>query len=145
MNSVIDFRQNAWQHCQTFSDADIVLQQLRRRGYQLGIITNGSSESQRAKLNGANLISHFDVILISEEEKVKKPDPEIFLLAAAKLNVNPQECIFVGDNPEVDIIGALQVGMQTVWRKGYLPWPDQLSIAPEHTIDELAQLLAISF
>lgn len=61
-------------------------------------------------------------------------------------------CVFVDhfhyrgqDNPQADMAGAHQVGMQTVWRKGYLAWPEQLSIRPHHTIDELSQILAITF
>lgn len=138
-----DFRRHVWQSSQPFPDTYDVLKQLRSRGYPLGLITNGSSEAQRGKLYAADPAAYFDVILISEEEKIRKPDAAIFLRAAGKLRVTPGECVFVGDNPQADMAGAHQVGMQTVWRKGYLPWPEQLSIRLDHTIDELSQLLTI--
>jgi putative hydrolase of the HAD superfamily len=108
------------------------------------LITNGSSEAQRGKLSAADLAGYFAVILISEEQTIRKPEAAIFLRAAEKLGVAPAECLFVGDNPQTDIGGAQQVGIKTVWRKGHLPWPEQLPITPDYTIDELSQLLAIT-
>ena len=140
-----DFRRHIWQSSQPFPDTYHVLKQLRSRGYPLGLITNGSSEAQRGKLYATDLAIYFDVILISEEEKIKKPDPAIFLRAAAKLHVSPSECVFVGDNPQADIAGAHRAGMQTVWRKGHMAWPEQLPLVLGYTIDELSQLLAIMF
>lgn len=140
-----DFRGHVWQHSQPFPDAYAVLKALRSRGYPLGLITNGSSEAQRGKLNATDLAPYFDVILVSEEEKIKKPEAAIFLRAAGKLKVAPAECVFVGDNPQADIGGAQQVGMTTVWRRGYLAWPEQLPFTPDYSIDELSQLLTIAF
>lgn len=135
-----DFGQNAWQNCKTFPDTYDVLITLPSYGYKLGIVTNGSSESQRAKLVGANLTSLVDVALISEEEEVKKPDQEIFVRAARKLDVGVEDCVFVGDNPKVDIYGAYLAGMQTIWFKGFLAWPDDLEIISGYTIEALKQL-----
>jgi putative hydrolase of the HAD superfamily len=118
-----DFRQNAWTECLCFPDVDQVLNTLRGRGYQLGIITNGSRASQRAKIQAAKLDSYMDVILVSEEEGIKKPDPAIFLRAAEQLNVAPGACLFIGDHPDLDIMGAQAVGMQAVWVPRHLPWP----------------------
>lgn len=140
-----DFRRHAWQGCQPFPDVHAVLQELRSRGYPLGLITNGSSEAQRGKLTAANLAGYFAVILISEEQTIRKPEAAIFLRAAETLGIAPAEGLFVGDNPQADIGGAYQVGMKTVWRKGYLPWPEGLALTPDHTIDELSQLLTIVF
>ncbi|MEZ4736861.1 MAG: HAD family hydrolase [Caldilineaceae bacterium] len=138
-----DFRRHVWQDCQPFPDAHTVLKELRSRGYPLGLITNGSSEAQRGKLSAADLAGYFAVILISEEQTIRKPEAAIFLRAAEKLSAAPTECIFIGDNPQADIAGAHAVGMTTVWRRGYLPWPAQLSITADYTIDELSQVLAI--
>jgi putative hydrolase of the HAD superfamily len=142
---VADFRQNAWRDCQTFSDAERVLRQLRTRGYRLGIVTNGSSESQRAKLLSSGLAGLVEEVLISAEEKVKKPDVEIFARAAERLGARAEECLFVGDNPQTDIGGAHAAGMQTAWLKRYLAWPEDLSVVPDYTPSGLAELLAIAF
>jgi putative hydrolase of the HAD superfamily len=142
---VADFRQNAWRDCKTFPDAEGVLRQLRRRGYRLGIVTNGSIESQRAKLWSSGLVGLVEEVLISTEEKVKKPDVEIFVRAAERLGVRVEESVFVGDNPQTDIGGAHYAGMKTVWLKRHLAWPEDLSIVPNYTVSSLAEVLAIGF
>lgn len=137
-----DFRKHAWVESQCFPDTTHVLQTLRRRGHKLGIITNGSSESQRAKIRAAHLDEQVDVILVSEEEGISKPDPAIFLHAAERLQVLPTACLFVGDNPEADIGGAQAAGMQPVWVKRHLPWPDK-QVQNCHTITSLSEVLAL--
>lgn len=139
-----DFRLNAWAECLCFADAVDVLCVLRGRGYQLGIVTNGSRESQRAKIKAAKLGELVDVILVSAEEGVAKPEPAIFLMAAERLGVEPTACLFVGDNPSADILGAQSVGMQAVWVRRHLPWP-QTQAPCRYTINQLGELLSLRF
>jgi putative hydrolase of the HAD superfamily len=139
-----DFRQNAWVECLCFADAHEVLNTLRQRGYKLGIVTNGSSESQRAKIRAADLAPKVDVILVSAEEESAKPAPKIFLRAAERLQVSSAACLFVGDNPEADIGGAQSAGMQAVWVKRHLPWPETQT-QNCHAIAELTELLTLPF
>lgn len=140
-----DFKQNAWKNCKTFADTSKVLSELRLRGYKLGIITNGSLESQSVKLSESGLNSLVDIALISEQEQVKKPNPAIFIRAADRLGVSVTECVFVGDNPEADIGGACNAGMKTVWFRGYQLWSADLTIVPDYIISSLTELLNIEF
>ena len=140
-----DFRSNAWRYCQTFDGAFQTLAQLRERGYQLGIITNGTMEMQDAKLRESKLDSMVDITLVSEREKIKKPDSVIFIRAANRLGIQVSDCIFVGDNPKADIWGAHTAGMKTVWFKGQQSWPTDLGIEPDHEIHSLRELLSINF
>ncbi|MBN1430368.1 MAG: HAD-IA family hydrolase [Anaerolineae bacterium] len=144
---VDDFRATAWLGCHqfVFPDAKDVLHQLRRRGYRLGIVTNGPEISQRIKAVESGMSDLVEVTLISGEEKVEKPAPEIFLRAAGKLGVDASECVFVGDNPLTDIRGAHSAGMITVWFKSYFPWPHDFTITPHYTITRLPELLEIAF
>jgi putative hydrolase of the HAD superfamily len=142
---VTDFYRNAWNDCKTFADAVRVLRELRARGYRLGIITNGSIQSQRSKLRASGLNALVDAMLISEEERIRKPDPQIFIRAAERLGVGAQECAFVGDNPRSDVAGARGAGMKTVWVKRHFPWPDDQAIEPDHTVSALTELLDIKF
>ena len=140
---VADFRMNAWKDCMTYPDSRTVLEQLRSQGYALGIITNGSSESQRAKLLASGLSTLVEVSLVSAEEGVRKPDPDIFVRAAWRLSIDTVDCVFVGDNPRTDVVGAHEAGMRTAWLRRHVPWPDDISIVPDYTVSALTELLAI--
>jgi len=58
----------------------------------------------------------FDVVVLSYQEKLQKPEPEIYLLTAKKLNVQPNECIFIDDKEE-NIETAKNLGMRIVFAK----------------------------
>lgn len=83
--------------------------------YKLGLITNGPSEIQRAKIVQFDLARWFTVIVVSEEFGVAKPDPAIFLHVANELASDPADCVMIGDNPDADIRGAQAAGMRSIW------------------------------
>jgi putative hydrolase of the HAD superfamily len=120
-----------------------MLVELRVRGYRLGVITNGEDWSQMRKLRVTGLVSLLDLIVISGNEQIKKPDPQIFLRAAERLAVRPEECAFVGDHARNDIYGAGAVGMRTIWYPGDQVWPAEQAARPDHTIESLRELLEI--
>jgi putative hydrolase of the HAD superfamily len=138
-----DFEQGAWNQCTLLPDAAAVLAELRVRGYKLGVITNGEDWSQMRKLRVTGLVPLVDLIVISGNEQIKKPDPQIFTRAAERLAVRPDECAFVGDHTRNDIYGAGAVGMKTIWYPGDQVWPSEQVVAPDHTIRSLGDLLAI--
>lgn len=102
---------SAWQ---PFSDSADVLIDLRRRGFTLGVLTNGSEAQQVDKLKTTGLYDLVDVVCTSEALGVQKPDPLAFSTLAERLGVLPTECLFVGDHPEHDIAGARAAGMDAV-------------------------------
>ena len=102
--------------CRLSDDTRVTLQCLRERGMKLGVITNGETGWQQRKIDSLGITSWFDAILISEAEGVRKPDPEIFRRALARCGVEAFEAMFVGDNPEADIGGALQAGLHAAWK-----------------------------
>lgn len=110
--------QQRWQHLRSrmplFDDADELLARLRPRT-KLAIVTNGVSGLQRRKLDGSGLLHWFDVVAVSGELGVGKPDPAIFDWVATQLGVPKARCAMVGDNPERDIQGGINAGMATAW------------------------------
>jgi epoxide hydrolase-like predicted phosphatase len=58
----------------------------------------------------------FDAVVLSEHEGIRKPDPEIYLIAAKKLGEPPEACVFVDDVPR-NVDGARAVGMASVLHK----------------------------
>lgn len=115
-----DFRSRYEHHFVAVPHAFETLAELRAAGYRLGVVTNGRAAVQSAKIRG--LGCDFDAVLISEVEGMRKPDPTIFHLAAERLGVEPGECAFVGDHPDVDIAGAAGAGMIAVWLENDI-WP----------------------
>jgi putative hydrolase of the HAD superfamily len=76
------------------------------------IITNGFKEVQYTKLENCKLRSFFDVIVCSEEIGINKPAPEIFHFSMNKAQTNTVNSTMIGDDYEVDILGAERVGMR---------------------------------
>lgn len=85
---------------------DALLPRLR-----LGIVSNGSGEAQRSKLDALGIEQYFDPILISEEIGYRKPQPEIFSIAAERWQVPQSQILVVGDDDVADIQGAIGAGM----------------------------------
>ena len=83
--------------------------------YSLHIITNGFSEVQEIKLQTSGMYKYFDKVITSEEAGFKKPDARIFNFAFEKSGALPQNSIMIGDDYEVDIIGAKGVNMQQIF------------------------------
>jgi putative hydrolase of the HAD superfamily len=108
------FRREWFEQLALYEDAAHTLAALRPV-YRLGLITNGPSAIQRAKIERFGLASYFDVLIVSGEVGVAKPDPAIFMLALEQLSAAPHEALFVGDSPEFDLRGAEAAGMPFVW------------------------------
>jgi putative hydrolase of the HAD superfamily len=96
-----------------YDDVRQALNQLGRR--RVAVISNGFADLQREKLGKAQLDTWFEPILISAEVGYGKPDPRIFELALRLLELQPSECLMVGDGLEKDVQGALEVGIRAVW------------------------------
>lgn len=86
-----------------------------KKHFEVGIITNGSTQRQKAKIINTNLNNYFDTIIISEEVGFSKPDKRIFELALNKLNVQSENILFVGDDLEKDIAGPQNANIKGVW------------------------------
>ncbi|MBW5446219.1 HAD-IA family hydrolase [Cohnella sp. CFH 77786] len=119
-----------------------VLQDLKAR-FKIGLITNGKTRIQYGKIDRLGIRELFDVILVSEEAGVKKPDSRIFEMALERLSLHAEACLYIGDHPANDIEGACKAGMQTIWMQVNQPWRDGLKAKPIHTIRNLAELLPL--
>lgn len=97
-----------------YPDALTVLETLHGR-VRLGLVTNGPADLQREKIARTGLDRWFEVIAISAEIGIGKPDPAIFHRVIDALSVVPNETVMVGDAPERDVAGARACGMLAVW------------------------------
>ena len=83
-----------------------------RLGYQVGLLSNATTSARRF-FKESGIAAHFDSITISGEEGVMKPDERIYRIALARLNVEPNEAVFVDDFSE-NIVAARDLGMAAV-------------------------------
>jgi len=98
-----------------FEDTFTVLDTVRQN-YTTGILTNGFTDLQQRKIEKYNLASYVDFTLVSEEAGYHKPDKRAFF-EALKLgnNASPGETLYIGDNLEADIAGALGAGLTPIF------------------------------
>jgi HAD superfamily hydrolase (TIGR01549 family) len=99
-------------------------------------LTNGNADQQRIGIH-----AHFAHQICSRDTGVAKPDPRIFLAAAELLGVGPMDILHVGDDPDMDMVGARDAGLRTAWinRRGE-PWPVALGAPPELDLRDMAAL-----
>lgn len=118
------------------------LQELLAKDIQLGIITNGPTDLQNLTIDTLNIRHHMSCIVVSEAVGVKKPAPKIFNIALSELSLNADDVWFVGDNPATDMLGAYQMGMDTVWKRGHHEWYEE-NFQPDYKVDNISEILAI--
>ncbi|AZQ47545.1 HAD family hydrolase [Bacillus sp. GX] len=114
-NYIQDFWNENFPKCFSIDQNTIHFLNQIKKQFKVGIITNGSTQRQKAKIINTNLNNYFDTIIISEEVGLSKPDKRIFELALNKLNAQPENTLFVGDDLEKDIAGPQNVNIKGVW------------------------------
>lgn len=119
------------------------LERLRADGWRLGIVTNGQSRVQRAKIDNVGLAPYVDMVLDSETAGHDKPDVRIFELAAGKLGVGlGPEGWMVGDMLDKDIQGAIAAGLHSVWLPHGRPLPQE-GPQPEHVVPTVVDAMGL--
>ncbi|MTD41120.1 pyrimidine 5'-nucleotidase [Erwinia sp. CPCC 100877] len=110
---------------------------------KMGIITNGFRALQSRRLARTGLSDYFDLLVISEEVGVAKPDRKIFDYALARMGEPRRErVLMVGDTAESDILGGMNAGLSTVWLNAHQrPLPD--GIRPDWQVSSLPELEAL--
>jgi putative hydrolase of the HAD superfamily len=94
-------------------DAISTLEELRRRGHKLGMISVCSQDVPEV-WNRTPFSTLFDSAVFSCSVGFSKPDPRIYALAAEELSVEPADCLFVGDGANDELPGAELAGMTAV-------------------------------
>jgi putative hydrolase of the HAD superfamily len=115
-----------------------VLEALRRAraaGLKIAVVTNGGVLSQGEKIAAANLAEAMDTCCISEGEGFRKPDPQIFAIAAQRCGEELEGAWMVGDNPIADIGGAHACGVRSAWMRLGRTWPPELEYRPTIEVD----------
>lgn len=123
----------------------VELLELLKNNFKLGMITNGFVDLQEARLKRNGLFEYFDVLIISENVGVAKPDPKIFEHAFRLMgDVSRKEILMVGDSPNSDILGGMRAGIDTCWlNPENRPIPNNIN--PTYNIQKLGDLKNLIF
>jgi len=98
-----------------FPHAIEILEYLVKKNYELHLITNGFEKTQHSKLKYSGLDKYFKEVITSEGSSSLKPNKEIFDFAFKKTGAKPHESIMLGDSIDVDILGAMNAGIDQVF------------------------------
>jgi putative hydrolase of the HAD superfamily len=90
---------------------------LKEKNLVLGIVSDAPRMRAWLRLAEMNLTHYFDVVVTLDDTGLLKPNKMPFEKALQKLKLKPEEILFVGDNPERDILGAKKAGMKTCLAK----------------------------
>ncbi len=98
------------------SDTLLKLQQM---GFSLAVSSNSGRSIVSSILKALDIESYFQIIATSDETDLK-PSPNPYLYTIEKLNLKPNDCVYVGDRIEMEINTAKNLGMMTMFVKSYL-------------------------
>lgn len=119
-----------------FPESMPALQRMAGR-WPIASLTNGNADLDRIGIR-----AHFAHHVCARDTGVSKPDARIFLAAAERLGLSAAEILHVGDDPELDVVGARDAGLRTAWinRAGH-PWPGALGRAPDIDVRHMGELV----
>lgn len=124
----------------------VVLEEIRKMGLKIALISNVNSFGQvPTNLTAYNIKHYFDPIVLSSEYGRRKPDPAIFHYAARLANVPASKCLYVGDRITRDILGARKAGygLAVQIKHNFDHGEIDEGPAPDFVINQMTELLDI--
>ena len=112
-----------------------------KRKYRLGLLSNfDDARTGHDIMHDTGVRELFELIVISAEHGLRKPNPQIFRDVIVNMRLQPHEILFVGDTARDDVLGSKRVGMHAAWinRHG-TPLPEGIPL-PDLVISDLAEL-----
>jgi putative hydrolase of the HAD superfamily len=111
--SLLGMMQQAKMDLVLFDDVIAALDNLKKRSFKLGLISN-IEQNMSETLDRLGLSARLDIIVTSQDAGFTKPKLEIYQYALNKAGVKPEEAVYIGDQYQVDIVGAKGAGMQGI-------------------------------
>ena len=112
------FRAGILEHVRVYDGVLFSLDVLRRAGHRVAVVTNGTSAQQRGRIARCGIEPHVDVVVVSGEEGVAKPDPRLVEIALERLgaaDVDRREVWMIGDAAHADVAVGRAAGTRTAW------------------------------
>lgn len=115
------------------------LQALKDAGYRIGLVTSSRRSSAERNMKRFGLLDFFDCITSGEETENGKPAPDIYLLAARKMGVDPAACAVVEDSPNGARSG-LAAGMHVMMVPDMVEIPAEIADRCDAMMSSLLEL-----
>ncbi|WFB36543.1 HAD family hydrolase [Kiritimatiellota bacterium B12222] len=148
---LMDARQQAfWQSVTIQPETSELLRRLSQT-YRLGLLSNyPCSLSIKKSLRNLGILGYFDAVVVSADVGFAKPHHAAYDRIISKMNIIPEETVYVGDNWLADVQGAKQAGMGAIWTREHVPYetfePGENDLQPDAEIHSLSELeLCLSF
>jgi HAD superfamily hydrolase (TIGR01549 family) len=132
-------REYKWEF-KVYDDTLSTLKTLKKRGLTLGLISNVAQDMETTYTK-LGLQPYLNFKVTSAEVGYDKPRPEIFLVALKKAAVKPGEALYVGDQYQIDVVGARGVGIKALLidRNNY--FPDITDCPRMHSLTEITEYI----
>ena len=125
---------------QLYPGVEETLRQLHA-SYALAVVSDAQSAYAVPELNAVGLSGYFDPVIVSGDFGYRKPDQRLFEAALSRMELQPAEVLFVGNDLYRDVIGPQSAGMNTVFfRSSDMP-QEQPSATPDYIIYSFPELL----
>ncbi|MDP4083199.1 MAG: HAD family hydrolase [Bacillota bacterium] len=140
-----DYYEYCLNHLELFPNTVELLENIKKLGMGVGILSNGPTEHQLNKISSLGLtkIIERDLIFISDSVGVAKPNPEIFIHVANKVHITPNELLYVGDSWINDVVAPSQAGWSAVWfnHRGRKPGTKHTPLAEINELSKIVEVL----
>lgn len=133
-----------YQAVYVFEDVFDTLNELKKRGYILALLTNGDSAFQREKLKRFDLEKLFDGIFIDGEQGVGKPEKKAYDNVLNQFNIQPNQAWMIGDHYLWEVVAPKSYGLNAIWvNRGKLGVKGNEDIKADFVIKNIGELLEI--
>ncbi len=150
-SGVVAYHETKARELKPYPDALDALKRLTAKKVPLGIITAGVPAKQAEKLVRLGLTRFFEpaMIFISDQLGISKQNPRLYETVARAVGLEPEVCMYVGDNPTNDVDPPNACGMITVLSRRSGKYADVVSLTPPryviHDLHDLEAVLARDF
>ncbi len=125
-------------YAEPYPDAIQALEKARRLCGRVGLVSDADNDMAYGILYKLKFLQYLDTVVTSEEVGVNKPNPKIFLIAAERLGVRPENTAMIGDSWK-DIEGSKKAGMKAVLVLRRREVLNNLTVEPDAIVENLLQ------
>lgn len=125
-----------------FSGVKLTLRELKKKGYKMGVATSASHHIMERNLSLFGIDTYFDSFTTANDVVHSKPNPQIYLLAAKKLNSAPKECVVIEDAVN-GVLAAKRAGMRCIGITNTFPKQTLEEAGADYVVDDISGIIKL--